>query len=127
YSLGRVMGELYERELENVDAISDEAKRQAAIERAERQYRAPALKYLRESRGADIESPEFLEALIALYDKRYDDALMSAQAASARTPWLTEARELEVRLRAMKLNASANAAGLLSVPVDLTGAFNVVA
>jgi serine/threonine-protein kinase len=97
YALGCVMGALYGRELDAALKLAPK-EREARRRQAEQTYRDPAVAYLQQSRGVDVESPEYALALVALYEKRYPDALRSARAAAARLPWLHEARELEGRI-----------------------------
>jgi serine/threonine-protein kinase len=100
YALGQVMGALYQKELEAAARISDEKAREERRKQAERTYRDPALEYLQRSRGLDSESAEYVEALVAFYEKRHDEALAKARAAYGRVPWLYEARDLEARIHA---------------------------
>ena len=98
YALGQVMGALYQRELELRGASPTSRGARQRKTQVEREYREPALAYLQQSRGLDMESPEYVEGLIAFYEKRYDDSLKSARAASAGARWLYEAKELEARV-----------------------------
>jgi serine/threonine-protein kinase len=97
YALGLAMGSLYQQELEAANRIGDKKTREARKQEVQTQYRDPALRYLEQSRGMDTESPDYVEALIAFYEKRYDVALAKAQAAYERVPSLYEARALEAR------------------------------
>src|SRR5262249_37057296 len=97
YALGLAHGRLYQRALEELHPTGDkkrDAARRAEIERA---HRDPALRFLKEARmqGAAVEAPEYGEGLIALYEKRFDDALALARKARERVSWLFEARRLE--------------------------------
>jgi serine/threonine-protein kinase len=98
YALAQVMGVLYQRELDVAERIADRRRREEKRAEAERAYRDPALAYLAQSRGLDVESPEYVEALVAFYERRYPDALSKARAAQERLPWLYEAWELEARV-----------------------------
>jgi serine/threonine-protein kinase len=95
YSLGQALGELYRQELDVAQRIGDDRAREARKKWAEREYLEPALRRLRESSAADAESKTFVEALTALYEKRYEEAAAKAQQASAEAPWLYETRKLE--------------------------------
>jgi serine/threonine-protein kinase len=97
YALGLTMGSLYQRGLEAADRIGDKKTREARKQELQTQYRDPALRYLEQSRGMDMESPEYVEALMAFYEKRYDVTLAKARAAYERVPSLYEARALEAR------------------------------
>src|SRR5262249_36129442 len=72
YALGLTMGSLYQQGLEAADRIGDKKTREARKQELQTQYRDPALRYLEQSRGMDMESPEYVEALMAFYEKRYD-------------------------------------------------------
>src|SRR5262249_45246406 len=98
YALGQVLGTFYQKELIAAREIQDPKKREARIKEAERTYRDPARAYLQQSRGLAVESPDYVEALLAFYERRYPDALKKTQAAYARLPWLHEARGLEARI-----------------------------
>jgi serine/threonine-protein kinase len=98
YALGQVMGVFYQRALEAARRITDPAQREAKVKQAEHDFRDPALAYLQQSRGLAVDSPEYVEALLAFYEQRYPDALKKAREAYARLPWLHEARGLEARI-----------------------------
>ncbi len=96
YALGRALGELYEHELNDADRIANKEARERRRRKLERDYRDPALEWLRRSSGhGGGDSPSYAEALIAFYEKRYDVALNRARAAFAEVPWLYEAKKLE--------------------------------
>ncbi|NMO14271.1 protein kinase [Pyxidicoccus fallax] len=94
YALGRTLGELYHRLLE-------EARRRGGKDWAagqqrllEQQYLEPALQSLDRSRGLELESPFYLEGLIAFYRREYAGAAKAAEQAAAQSPWMYEARRL---------------------------------
>ncbi len=94
YALGRVLGELYHQGMENARRSGGKewvAERQRVLEK---QYLEPALQSLDRSRAIELESPHFLEGLIALYRKEYDVAARAAEQAAAQAPWMYEARKL---------------------------------
>lgn len=95
YSLGQALGELYRQELDAAQRIGDDRAREERKRRAEHEYLEPALRCLRESSAADADSRTFLEALMALYEKRYEEAAAKARQASAEAPWLYETKKLE--------------------------------
>ncbi len=95
YALGSVMGRLYQRELAEVGKLANRNERERRRQEAERTYRDPAVSYLRASAGSEMVAPELLEALLAFYEGRYQEALERARAAYARVPWLYEAKALE--------------------------------
>ncbi len=100
YALGLTLGAQYEQELLEVEELADADLREARRREVEQTLREPTLEYLRASRGSDVVVPEYLEGLIALYEKRYDDGLVKAAAASSRADWFYEAYLLEAALYA---------------------------
>ncbi|MDI3282393.1 serine/threonine-protein kinase [Polyangium sp. 15x6] len=95
YALGLALGGRYQEELDGARRIEDGAAREAAIRKAEIRFRDPALQHLRESGGTEVESRAYIEGLVALYEKRYDDAAAKALSAAEESPWLYEAKKLE--------------------------------
>ncbi len=105
YALGRALGELYASAYEEMESIASKEARDALREQIDRTLREPALDALRRGRGASLESPAFVEALIALYEKRYDEALELARTTSAERPLMYEARGLEGRIHMERAEA----------------------
>jgi serine/threonine-protein kinase len=98
YAIGLVHGKLYQKALAEVGKSTDKAYRAARREEAERLHRAPALRHLKEAGQAaysGLDPPEYVEGLIALYEQRFDDALVLARKAATGVGWLYEARTLE--------------------------------
>ena len=95
YTLGLVLGHLYERRLQESRQLDDEAVREAFLRDIESTYRDPALDHLRSSRASVTEVVAHAEALIAYYESRYDEALTKARTAFEHAPWLYEAKRLE--------------------------------
>ena len=94
YALGRVLGELYHQAMEEARRSGGKewvAKRQRVLEK---QYLEPALQSLERSGGLELESPRYLEGLIALYRRQYDVAAEHAARAVKEAPWMYEARKL---------------------------------
>jgi serine/threonine-protein kinase len=100
YALGLSLGALYQRELERAGRVADAKQREAQTKKAQAELRDPALRALAESRGLRVSSSEYVEALVAFYERRYDQAIEKARAACARSPWLYEARALEAAVEA---------------------------
>jgi serine/threonine-protein kinase len=98
YELGLVHGQLFQQALAELPKTTDkklDASRRDAIARA---HRDPALAYLKLARtegGANVEAPEYVEGMIALYEQRFDEGLQLAQKAGQRVSWLYEAHTLE--------------------------------
>ncbi|MDC0709130.1 protein kinase [Stigmatella sp. ncwal1] len=94
YALGRVLGERYYQAMEEAQRSGNKewvAARQRALEQ---QYLEPALQSLERSQGVELESPRYLEGLIAFYRRQYDVAARAAGQAVSETPWLHEAWKL---------------------------------
>jgi serine/threonine-protein kinase len=94
-SMGLAMGELYKRALDEAQRIPDTKLRDARRKEVEAQHLVPTLKHLTASNNAEVESPRYVEALIAFYSKKHDEALAKAREAFAESPWLYEAKKLE--------------------------------
>jgi len=94
-ALGRTLGELYRRALEDTKRISNAAARKKRETELAVTLRDPALLHLRAATGADIESPAYVEGLIALYEGKNDEARVKSQRAFEEAPWLYEAKKLE--------------------------------
>jgi tetratricopeptide (TPR) repeat protein/tRNA A-37 threonylcarbamoyl transferase component Bud32 len=96
YALGLVHGQLYQRALADLRKTRDAALDARRREEITRAHRDPALRYLKLAGAQEgLESPEYVEGLIALYEQRFDDALVLARKAGDRVSWLFEAQTLE--------------------------------
>ncbi|SEU34075.1 serine/threonine-protein kinase [Stigmatella erecta] len=91
WALALVIGHLYREQLLEVEALPNAGRRQARRHEAERQYRDPALAYLRQSAGAEVPSTEYVAALLAFHENRLEEALAQLDAMGARLPWFHEA------------------------------------
>ncbi len=100
YALGLTLGRLYQRALEDAQRAAGGAERERRRAEAERSLRDPALRLLRELPASTLEAPKYVEALIAYYEGRLEDALRKARDASAHIEWLSEAHVLEGRVLA---------------------------
>ncbi|HEX8697333.1 MAG TPA: serine/threonine protein kinase, partial [Myxococcaceae bacterium] len=96
YSLALVLGHLYQDQLLEAESQRDTTSelREARRQELRRRYRDPALDWLRKSEGADVPSTEYVEALIAFYEDRFDEALARLDALGNRLPWFYEAPQL---------------------------------
>ncbi|HEY7160046.1 MAG TPA: hypothetical protein VH815_02255, partial [Acidobacteriota bacterium] len=101
YALGQTMGLLFQKKLAEVERNPSEEIRKKLKQEYEKDYRDPAVQYLKQSQGS-VESPAYVEGLIALYEKRYDDALKKAKETYAKSNWSYEAKVLEGKALAGK-------------------------
>jgi hypothetical protein len=76
--LALVIGHLYQEGLHEVARVSDTDRREEQRRKIEQQYRDPALEYLEQSAGADVPSAEYVAALVAFYEGRYEETLQQA-------------------------------------------------
>jgi predicted Ser/Thr protein kinase len=81
-ALGLAFGRAYERALADADRSPSASEEETRREEAERAYRDPALRYLREAL-AGVSGSSRLPGLIAFYEGRFADALAAAQASRA--------------------------------------------
>lgn len=94
YAWGLTLAALYQKEMEKAERISDKQQRALRYQQIEREYREPALAALKAISGLKVESPEYVEGLIAFCEKRYEEALQKAELAAAQSPLHYEARKL---------------------------------
>ncbi len=95
YALGRALGELFRRALEDTRRITHPQERQKKVALLEHELRDPALLHLRAAMGARLEVPEYVEGLIALYEGNHEAAIAKAKAAFDKAPWMYEPKKLE--------------------------------
>jgi serine/threonine-protein kinase len=115
YALALAEGHLYQQALREVERLPKEQReeRRRAIER---EHRDPALAHLRESAGADVPSLDYVAALVAYYEDRFEDALGRLDAIDggpAGLAWFYEAPLLRgeiLRARAMARRGTATPA-----------------
>ena len=91
YALAAVMGRQYQEKLLEAERISSKDQREARLKELESTLRAPTLAYLRLVRGSDAPSPGYLQALVALYEGRPDEALERLKTLEDDQPWFYEA------------------------------------
>ena len=94
YSLGLVLGQLYERELRLARRYADPELRDARVLQIESSLRDQALEHLRSSSGLRLEAPAYVEGLIAFYEGNLGTALAKTEEAYAEAEWLYEAKKL---------------------------------
>jgi serine/threonine-protein kinase len=95
YALGRVLGELYSRALEDARKSGDKSYFEKRKQELDKEYLEPALAHLVRCRGLPTVPASYVEGLIHFYHREYDEALRSAKAARGQVSWLYEAEELE--------------------------------
>jgi eukaryotic-like serine/threonine-protein kinase len=108
-ALGRVLGELYKKGIEKAKRIENTEQRETRLRQLDVDYREAALRHLergrreggaaapreRKERVAEFDSPEYAEALVALYSGRTEEARILSRAAFEKNPLLYEAKKLE--------------------------------
>ena len=95
YALGRALGELLRRALEDTRRITPEDERKKRLAQLDKEIREPALMRLRAAVGVRLEVPEYAEGLIALYEGKNEEAIEKARTAFAKAPWMYEPKKLE--------------------------------
>lgn len=94
-SIGLAMGKIYEKRMEEIERVADKKLREELSKQVEEKYLKPALGRLLARSDDAIESPLYAEALVASYEKRYDEALSKSREAFERAPWVYQAKKLE--------------------------------
>ena len=94
-ALGITLGALYKDQISEVNRIKDKETRKKKLLAIEKDYRDPAVRYLKQSSGLEARSPEYGEALLAYYEKNWDAALRLSRISTEKIPWLYEAKMLE--------------------------------
>lgn len=95
YFLGRVLGEQYREGLEAAHQGKRGEELENEKERLIKEYRSPALAFLRKGGGQMREPPEYAEALIAFYEENFDEALWKLQAVQGKIGWFYEAIKVQ--------------------------------
>lgn len=95
YALGRTLGTLYQREIDESEQTGTKLSRQLKKKKLEKEYREPALRHLLSAGSSNLEAADYYRALLAYYDGRYPEAIKLAAQAQARIPWFYEALRLE--------------------------------
>jgi len=93
-ALGRALGELYKKELEETYRIGDKKPRDERRAVLEKELLQPALRHLRAGSGDELESEAYMEGLIAFYNKQYAEALEKARQSEERALSTYEAKKL---------------------------------
>ena len=101
HELGLVLGELYLKESEKAERIESKGLQEARKKEIEKMYREPAVRFLRQGEQSRDESKdkEYVEALIAFFEKNFLGALEILQKAIEKAQddmsWLYKAKILE--------------------------------
>lgn len=98
YALGDVLGRSLQDQRLEAERIADPARRRARLEDLEATLRVRVLSFLRQARGSDAPAPAYLEALMASYEGRTDEAITRLDALEHQLPWFYEAPLLRGQL-----------------------------
>jgi serine/threonine protein kinase len=90
YALGLALGEIYNKQLEDVEKIRSDKRKELERKAIETEYRQPALNFLNQGSVYASEVPEYAEALIAYYEQNWDSALKKSNEARKKDPELYE-------------------------------------
>lgn len=93
-ALGRALGDIYKKAIEETHRIGDKKTRDERREVVEKELLEPALVHLRNGEEDALESQAYMEGLIAFYTKRYDEALEKARLSEERALSTYEAKKL---------------------------------
>ncbi|NWJ39691.1 MAG: protein kinase [Geothrix sp.] len=91
FALALVLGHQYQEKLLEAERMPSADQREARTRQIDATLRTPTLGFLRQARGADVPSPAYLEALMAFYEGRLDEALARLKALGSELPWFFEA------------------------------------
>ena len=94
-ALGRALGELYQQGLAELERFERRSEQLALRRKLETKYRDPALAVLRRARGQLTgETPGFVEALLAFYERRFAEAISRLDREGSAAGWYFEALTL---------------------------------
>ena len=91
YALAVALGRQYQEKLLEAERFPTATQRESRRKDIESKLRDPALAFLRQAKGSDAPSPAYLEALMAFYEGRLDEALGRLKALGDDLPWFYEA------------------------------------
>ncbi|MGV8042168.1 MAG: protein kinase [Thermoanaerobaculaceae bacterium] len=118
-ALGQAMAAVYRRRLYEARGITNRELRQARERQLADELRDPALELLRSGGATTSTSPAYVEAVVALIEERWDDALAGARRAGLEVPWLYEATRLEGEIWLLRARAEANRGELTGAAISL--------
>ncbi len=121
YALALALGHRYQYGLRDAERLPEELR---AARRAElaRQYREPARAALRDSEGAEVPSREYVAAMIAFYEGRFDEALHHLDAIAHQhqpLPWFYEAPLLRGEILRERVIATQDRASPAQLAADI--------
>lgn len=90
YALGLALGEIYNKQLTDVEKIRNNQRKELERKKIETEYRQPALNFLNQGSGSISEVPEYAKALIAYYEQNWTEALKKSNEARKKDPELYE-------------------------------------
>jgi len=94
YAIGLTLGKHFEQALHEARLSGGGAWAQRQLRELEPRYLTPAISSLQRSQAAQLEVPEYLEALLAFYKRDYDEALTHTAGVLDAAPWMYEAAKL---------------------------------
>jgi serine/threonine-protein kinase len=95
YALGLTMGKHFEKAMYEARLSGGGEFAQKQLSQIAPKYLSPALRSLERARAMPLDAPQYLEALIAFYQRDYQRALQQAEVALQTAPWLYEATKLQ--------------------------------
>jgi serine/threonine-protein kinase len=94
YALGRALGELYQRELDNIRFAGAPGWQEQQRQRLVREFLNPALLHFAQTSGHMLESPHYAAGLMAYFSGHLEESITHAEAALRDVPWMYEAELL---------------------------------
>ena len=94
YALGFVLGKHFEQAIYEARLAGGGDWAKKRLKDIEPRYLKPAIESLQRGRAMKLDSPRYLEGLIAFYQRDYAEAIRHAEAALQEAPWLYEASKL---------------------------------
>lgn len=118
-ALGQAMAAEYRRKLYEARGITSRELRQSRERQLAADLRDPALALLRTGGSALNASPAYVEAVVALIEERWEEALGAAARAARELPWLYEAARMEGEIWLSRARAEANRGELKAAALSL--------
>ena len=99
YALGRALADLFAQRVEEAMRIADAGVRASRMKALEAEFGDEARRHIRGAAGAGLEPEAFHAAVLAMVERRDEEALRMFKAVQAGDPWLYEAWAWEGDLR----------------------------